>query len=353
MKRLFCLTLCLLLLLCGCANLAQTQTTGAPTEDTTPKGAAALAIETNSIHYYFMSGEGKLMPENSTYRSKWGDACLVVFPNGQNMLIDTGIASLYPDLKAWLEGLGVTKLDAVVLTHPHRYHVGGAEAGLFADFPIDILYHNNVRSEALMQTIQYDVMEQALKMGDELQFGEGEDLVTVKVMWPAADFVTTTTDYASQNNQSLVLRFDFGEHSSLFTGDIYKTHTGAIKEDPKGYHVPGEEGTEEQMAALYTEGELDVDFMKLSRHGDPNTSNSKALFDSTTPELVVATGFQPLEKGYITAYRNRGYEGEILFDRMHGFIHVYATADGTMEYETSREDYIPGFEKTWSEEENA
>lgn len=68
------------------------------------------------------------------------------------------------------------------------------------------------------------------------------------------------------------------------------------------------------------------------------------------PRVGVATSFLPLESGYTRAYTERGFEGTVLFDRMHGFITVYATADGKMEYETSRDDYLEDFGKLWNSE---
>lgn len=131
MKKLLCLLLCILLL-CGCSVPAATTT---PTEDNSPNTAVKQPID-----YHFMTSQGHIISPGADYSTKWGDSCLVVFPNGQNMLIDTGMKSLYPTLKTRLLELGVTKLDYVVLTHPHNDHCGGIWGGLFMDFPVGLVY---------------------------------------------------------------------------------------------------------------------------------------------------------------------------------------------------------------------
>ena len=49
---------------------------------------------------------------------KWGDSCLVVFPNGETMLIDAADYRYTPVLMENLKRLGVEKLDYIMLSHP-------------------------------------------------------------------------------------------------------------------------------------------------------------------------------------------------------------------------------------------
>ncbi len=52
-----------------------------------------------------------------------GDACLIQLPKGQNILIDGGASCFL--LSKNLNSMGIQKIDAVVLSHPHRDHIGG------------------------------------------------------------------------------------------------------------------------------------------------------------------------------------------------------------------------------------
>ena len=354
MKRLIALLLCLLVLLCGCGTTAPTETTPTTTvpEVTEPPMSpyAKAAMDANELHYYFFTGDGQTVSTGS-YQTLSGDATLIFFPNGEIMLIDSSTSMAYPIFKAWLEDMGVWKIDYLVMSHNQADHAGGINAGLIFDFKIGMLYHNGTKNEILWTALENDIPFTEMKLGDQLQIGSGDSLTTVKCLWPAAEDRLNGSGGAAKN-ASLVLRLDFGEHASLFPGDIYKTYEGAFKDrEEKGtYNVSGQTGAEERLAEMYQNGELDVDLLKLSSHGNPSTSNGKALWDSTTPELAVAMGFYPLDTGYITAYREWGYEGDVLFDRKHGFIHVTATNDGTMKQETSREDYAEPYGERWNTE---
>ncbi len=311
-----------------------------------------------SIHYYFMAGEGQIFPQDDHF-TRWGDSCLIVFPNGETMLIDTGLAGLYKSLKQRLHSLGVYDLDYLVLTHPHDDHAGAIWSGLFKDFKIGQVYHNGIKnpswgkdsSNAHIENIckKNGVPCKALAKGDVLNIGQ----TTAKVLWPTEEAKNTygTSSSGAINNLSLVIRFDYGKHSSLFTGDLYKTYKGtSAQENPsRGYLTPNQKGAEQWITSLYTSGEMDVDLLKLPHHGDPNTSNSADMFRATTPKLAVATGFLPLESGYTSVYKGRGYSGPVLFDRKYGYVHVYATADGKLNYESSRSNYLADFGATWNE----
>lgn len=360
MKRYFSLLLCLLVLLTGCAgNSAPAATTADPnattepvaTEPPPPSPYALAAMEANTLHYYFYTGDGQTV-NTGTYQTTGGDATLIFFPNGEIMLIDSSTSVGYPIFKKWLEDMGVWKIDYLVMSHNQDDHAGGINAGLIFDFEIGMLYHNGTRNDILYTALDNDIPFTEMKLHDKLTIGEGDSLVTVECMWPEAEYRLNSNNSIMKKNTSLVLRIDFGEHSSLFVGDICKTWEGAFKDrEEKGvYNAEGQIGAEEQMAEMYQNGELDVDLLKLANHGNPSTSNGKALWDSTKPELAVAMGFYPLETGYTLAYERWGYEGEVLFDRKHGFIHITAQNDGTMTPETSREDYKEPFGERWNSE---
>lgn len=353
MKRIICLVLSLLLLLCGCGTVTPPEVTTIPEETEPPMSPyAQAAMDTNTLHYYFFTGDGQtantISPYNY-YTTTSGDACLIFFPNGETMLIDTSTTVIYPAFKAWLEEKGVYRIDHLVLTHDMDDHTGGANSGLIFDFKIGMIYHNGTRNELLFTALDNNIDFKEMNLGDELQIGSGDSLTTVKVMWPIEEFRKSANAGAGKQSQSLVLRIDFGEHSSLFAGDIYKTYKGGsdAREKKKEYWIQDQVGAEEQMAALYENGELDVDLLKLANHGNPNTSNGHALFDATTPELCVSSGFHP---AYLGSYELRGFEGLTLFDRKYGFIHITASNDGTMETETSRTDYLEGYGEDWNAE---
>lgn len=55
-------------------------------------------------------------------------ACYVVeFPNGKNLLYDTGLVEQWSTIQPAIENLGITKFDYAVISHPHADHTGNIQ----------------------------------------------------------------------------------------------------------------------------------------------------------------------------------------------------------------------------------
>ena len=269
------------------------------------------------IHYYFMSGEGGEY-DGGDVRNKWGDSCLIVFPDGKTMLMDSGTEPYGKVLKVNLQKLGVEKLDYFVMSHPHSDHYGGAlNGGVLDTFEVGQVYYNGIYNSEwsepkIVETLcaKKNIPCTVLRKGDVVEIGG----VTIEVLWPQPEMVGQTLDSTPDiNNTSLVMRFDYGEHSSLFTGDLY---------------LGGERAIMAEQA-----GKLDVDLLEMCHHGD-DTSNHRGFGDAVTPEIAVATGYV-----YVTnqTYQNYTRHGaKVLLDIEDGYIHISAGSDGVMTSETSR-----------------
>jgi len=75
-----------------------------------------------------------------------GDATLLSFPNGINILVDVGNGKQHGSyglrtLVPFLRQIGVSKLDALIITHPDLDHYGGA-VSLVQNFPVRTLWFN-------------------------------------------------------------------------------------------------------------------------------------------------------------------------------------------------------------------
>ena len=76
-------------------------------------------------------GDGKMyvfVPELNVpgKASKPGDCTFLVFPDGETMLLDTGVNTCADQIVQLLKDFGVKELDYLVISHPHIDHVGGA-----------------------------------------------------------------------------------------------------------------------------------------------------------------------------------------------------------------------------------
>lgn len=338
MKRLISLTIVLLMLLstsvsCGFPGNEVTETIPADTlfdasfsEDFPVElqqycaswvgDVCANAVSEGELHYYFMSGKRMVMDPKASDPYKWGDSTLIVFPNGQTMLIDVGMPAYAPVLAENLKRMGIEKLDYLMLSHPHNDHIGGviAENSLLDMIAVDTVLYSGVRRDEKTDRLyalcsEKNIPITILQKGDKMEFGP----VHMMVLWPKEGTdgkVITKTE--AINNNSIVVRFDFAEHSSLFVGDLYVSGEAMV------------------MGANW--GVLNVDLLKVPHHGY-GTSSSGLFISRVKPEIAVAMS------GYRTsiqrAYESRG--GTFLYDRYEGYIHI--TSDGVnMSYETDRSE---------------
>ena len=273
------------------------------------------------MHYYFMSSEGYMVNPGGQSSTKWGDSCLVVFPDGTTMLIDAGMAGFAPLLTLNLKRMGIEKLDYFVMTHPHDDHGYGAvkDGGILHNFPVGQVYYNGVRNGGWSNP---DILTElckakgypcdVLKKGDVLTIGE----VTIEVLNPDSSVVGTTVDdnVTAVNNSSLVMRFDYGEHSALFTGDIYRTIERELVQNCKE--------------------KLDVDLLKLPHHGGDTSSDGTFVY-AVSAELATATSWDPVD--IATFNRYKGTKTTILMDTEDGYVHITSGSDGVLAFETSRQ----------------
>lgn len=279
------------------------------------------------IHYYFFAGEGLHISDTQTYKDKWGDAYLVVFPNGQTLLVDTGPLAYAPVLAKNLEMMGIKHLDAILVTHPHSDHHNGAfsdsaylNIGLLDKITVGNVYYRGgwdpeSATVDLVSRVCRDlnIPCHVMDKGDVLYFGDAK----LECVWPLEGEGNSRISGGEEiNNMSIVVRIDFGEHSSLLTGDLYTAG-------------------EKYMMERVDNSLLDVDLLKVPHHGY-NTSSSVALLETVSPELAVSVGRLPIPKKVYDRYAALGIP--FLDDRACGYVEVVAQTDGTMTYTTTRSD---------------
>ncbi|MDP3920226.1 MAG: MBL fold metallo-hydrolase [Candidatus Omnitrophota bacterium] len=149
----------------------------------------------------------------------FGDAILIVFPNGHTMFIDAGNPTYGPKLRDYLFKHNLRMIDTAIITHPHANHFGGF-IELAMVFPIHRLYVNGDESpEEPYADFQFilnarNIEVTVLKHGDVIEGLSKE--VTMKVLSPAQLS-------GNPNDDALVLKLDYNDVSFLFTSDISPT----------------------------------------------------------------------------------------------------------------------------------
>ncbi len=203
-----------------------------------------------------------------------GDANLIRTPNNRYILIDTGIWTISSNsgeqiLLPYFKNIAVTRLDAVILTHPHADHIGGIVT-LLENMEIGVIYDSG-----------YDYDSQLYK--DYLKLAEEKD-IPVKIVTagemlnldPSLLFMVMGPDAAEHskdpNQHSVIINMVHGENRFLFTGDA---------------GLPQEKVLIEQYGGL-----LDVDFLKVGHHGS-RTSSDSLFLEYVTPKIAtISLGYR-------------------------------------------------------------
>ena len=142
-----------------------------------------------------------------------GDAILLQVPEGA-VLVDQGPPEA--DVARQLRGLGVRRLAAVVLTHPQRDHIGGAEAvlrRLLVDRVLDprLAVSGPFERDALSEASDRAVPIVETRAGDAFRLGR----LRIRVLWP--DRAGRASE--DPNLLPVVLLATYGEVDTLLTAD--------------------------------------------------------------------------------------------------------------------------------------
>lgn len=189
-----------------------------------------------------------------------GQAQLLIGPTGKTMLIDGGDNPMEEAVVAYLEDLGIGRIDILIGTHPHADHIGGLDA-VVERFDIGKIYMPRVQMntktfESLLLAIRNKGLKiNAAKAGLTLDW---EPDAEVRMIGPVGE-------YENVNDMSAVVHLAYGETSFLFTGDAEAQSEADI---------------------LRSGADVGADVLLVGHHGS-STSTSEAFLEKVAPAYAV------------------------------------------------------------------
>lgn len=187
-----------------------------------------------------------------------GDSELVCC-GGEYMLIDAGEPSASDTVVDYLNDHGIEKLDYVVCSHGHADHCGGLDA-VVENFEVGTVLTSPYPGD----TASYEIFSDAVaakglamivpELGESYTLGEAK-----------FEFVGPLEQYDNLNDDSLVMRLEYGDTSFLFTGDMTSKAERDLLED--GANVK-------------------CDVLKVGHHGSSGSSSYRFLYEAE-PKIAV------------------------------------------------------------------
>lgn len=283
MKKIF-LTVFMLatLILSGCGGQAKSDTSSDASGDAQAKSDTKPKSDTQASAEPAKNVKGDL--KVSVLNVGQGDAILIQ-TGKQTVLIDTSDTDERELLVDELKKFSVTKIDKLILTHPHADHIGSAKALInpsskelkanpyLEKISVAEVYDNGIVSASQLYksytkaAADKGIKCTALKAGDTLDFGNS---VKFKVLYPlteVVDAVNSGNEKSDPNNESVVGKLTYKKFSMMLTGDA-------------------ERKVESEIWADNDSKDLKCDMLKAGHHGS-KTSSTDNFIKTVAPSYVL------------------------------------------------------------------
>lgn len=199
-----------------------------------------------------------------------GDATYIVFPDGRDLLLDTGpntqvISCLGRNMPFWDRAI-----DMVLLTHPEQDHAGGLTEVL-KRYRVRYFLHSRDLpdlknlAEVKRQIGINGVVDRQIHAGEQIRVGK----VTIDVLWPTSptsshSVLGATTERI--NDTSVVALLQYGSFNGFFPGDADTRVQAGFIGSPLADDA--------------------IEVLKIPHHGS-KTGINQALLDWLKPKVAV------------------------------------------------------------------
>lgn len=190
---------------------------------------------------------------------------ILLYTDESAVLIDAGLDGYASQILGELDRLGIDSLDAMILTHFDKDHIGSADEVL-ENIPVSHVWvsdspKDSDEYEDLMDALEQTGIHAEMVFGDEQETFE-LDGIAYTIDGPDKEVYEDNPS----NNSSLIVRVQYGDTSFLFMGDAQNDRIREYLEDD---------------ASSY-------DVLKVPYHGNYQ-KQLKNLIASVQPEIAVIT----------------------------------------------------------------
>ena len=238
--------------------------------------------------------------------------CILISSGDSHVLIDAGYAETSGQVVKELRERGIERLDAMIVTHYDKDHVGGA-AEIASEIPVDLFYLPDYEGDVdkcgdLLDMIRQERL-QAVTVSEDQTFSIGPAQCRVY-----AALVDYDAEEKNDNDASLIVEILWGEDEWLLPGDIEKEAIGVwLEKHP----------------------EQTYDVLKLPHHGRKE-GNTKDLLKTVSPEFAVITDSTEEEANEKVLKRLEKLEADVYRSAKDGCITI--TGNGKEQYTVSTEN---------------
>lgn len=206
--------------------------------------------------------------EAGTFRAVFLDVgkgdCILLSTEGRYMLVDAGYEETADEVLDSLRAYGVSSLDAMVITHYDKDHVGGA-AEIAQEIPVGTFYLPDYTGDPdkcadLLALIDAQDLS-AVQVSEDIRFSLGTAQVCVD-----AALIDYDPAEENDNDASLLVEIFYGEDSWFLPGDI----------------------EEEAIDAWLLARAREYDILKMPHHGRKE-DNTAGLIKAVSPQIAVIT----------------------------------------------------------------
>ncbi|OJU17705.1 MAG: hypothetical protein BGN88_00160 [Clostridiales bacterium 43-6] len=189
-----------------------------------------------------------------------GDAILIK-SGDKTALIDTGPGTGTTKLLRYLNQRNIKTIDALILTHPHEDHIGGATAVL-TGFDVQTIYMMKSEGSLTPTTKTYTTLLTTIKnQNKKIKAPATGD--NVKLGNFTLNFFAPKGKYDNLNNYSIIVKAVHQSTSAIFMGDAE---------------------TAEETELLKSGFDVAADLLKVGHHGS-KTSSSEAFLEAVKPSF--------------------------------------------------------------------